>query len=69
MTIQELNDKYSFNWRKVAKDADTAYLTALNYFHGKHTNLNTTRAIVNALPITADERQALIMSMFERKGN
>ena len=69
MTIQQLDSKYSFNWLKISKDANTAYLTALHFGKGETGTVRTAAAIINALPITEQERQELINSMFERKGN
>ena len=50
MTIQQLDDKHCFNWSKVAKDANVAYLTALHFSHGESVRMSTARAIINALP-------------------
>lgn len=63
MTIQQLDDKHCFNWRRVAKDANVAYLTALNFSHGESVRMSTARAIINALPISQIERAALIESL------
>lgn len=64
MTIQQLDDKHCFNWRRVAKDANVSYLTALNFSHGESVRVKTARAIINALPISQIERAALIESLF-----
>ena len=63
MTIQQLDDKHCFNWRRVAKDANVAYLTALHFSHGESVRMSTARAIINALPISQIERAALIESL------
>lgn len=64
MTIQQLDDRHCFNWRKVARDANVSYITALNFSHGESVRVNTARAIINALPISQLERAALIESLF-----
>ena len=64
MTIQQLDDKHCFNCRRVAKDANVAYLTALNFSHGESVRMSTARAIINAQTISQIERAALIESLF-----
>lgn len=68
MTIQQLDDKHCFNWRRVAKDANVAYLTALHFSYGESVSMRTARAIINALPISQIERAELIATMFQPDG-
>lgn len=67
MTIQELDHKYSFDRTKTAAASGKSIYTVLNFFKGEPATVRTAAAIINALPITEQERQELINSMFERK--
>ena len=64
MTIQQLDDKHSFNWRKVSRDANVGYLTAFHFAKGEFGNISTAAKIINALPISQVERAALIENLF-----
>lgn len=67
MTLQTLNDKYGFNVARISRMAKLSYLTVLKFFSGKNSTLKTASAIINVLPITPEERAALIESLFKPK--
>ena len=65
MTIQQLDNKYSFDRTKVATASKKSYYTVVNFFKGASTTVSTAAAIINVLPITALERAELIATMFQ----
>lgn len=67
MTMQTLNDKYGFNVARISRMAKLSDLTVRKFFSGKNSTLKTASAIINVLPITPEERAALIESLFEPK--
>ena len=67
MTLQTLNDKYGFNLSRISRKAQLNVLTVRQFFSGKNSTLKTASAIINVLPITPEERAALIESLFEPK--
>ena len=67
MTLQTLNDKYGFNLSRISRKAQLNTLTVRQFFAGKNSTLKTASAIINVLPITPEERAALIESLFEPK--
>ena len=68
MTIQQLDNKYSFDRTKVATASKKSYYTVINFFKGASTTVSTAAAIINVLPITALERAELIATMFQPDG-
>ena len=68
MTIQQLDNKYSFDRTKVATASKKSYYTVVNFFKGASTTVSTAAAIINVLPITALERAELIATMFQPDG-
>lgn len=68
MTIQQLDNKYSFDRTKVATASKKSYYTVVNFFKGASTTVSTAAAIINVLPITALERAELIATMFKPDG-
>ena len=68
MTIQQLDNKYSFDRTKVATASKKSYYTVVNFFKGASTTVSTAAAITNVLPITALERAELIATMFQPYG-
>ena len=68
VTIQQLDNKYSFDRTKVATASKKSYYTVLNFFKGASTTVSTAAAIINVLPITALERAELIATMFQPDG-
>ena len=67
MTLQALSNKYDFNLKRLARKARLSYLTVRRFFEGDPVTLKTASAIINVLPITPEERAALIESLFEPK--
>lgn len=70
MTIKELDSKYQFSIKKIADDSGVTYPTVTRIIRRKGNqtaNINTLAKIINALPITPNERTALIETMFEPK--
>ena len=68
VTIQQLDNKYSFDRTKVATASKKSYYTVVNFFKGASTTVSTAAAIINVLPITAIERAELIATMFQPDG-
>lgn len=68
VTIQQLDNKYSFDRTKVATASKKSYYTVVNFFKGASTTVSTAAAIINVLPITALERAELIATMFQPDG-
>ena len=68
VTIQQLDNKYSFDRTKVATASKKSYYTALNFFKEESKTVSTSAAIINVLPITALERAELIATMFQPDG-
>ena len=68
MTIQQLDNKYSFDRTKIATASKKSYYTVVNFFKGASTTVSTAAAIINVLPITALERAELIATMFQPDG-
>ena len=68
VTIQQLDNKYSFDRTKVATASKKSYYTVVNFFKGASTTVSTAAAIINVLPITALEREELIATMFQPDG-
>ena len=68
VTIQQLDNKYSFDRTKVATASKKSYYTVINFFKGASTTVSTAAAIINVLPITALERAELIATMFQPDG-
>ena len=69
MTIKQLDDKYNFNRRKIEKNSKLSYGTVINFFAESCNSIRTARAIINVLPITHEERSALIESIFAPDAN
>lgn len=69
MTIQQLDNKYSFDRTKVTTASKKSYYTVVNFLKGAPATVKTAAAIINALPITPIERAALIETMFQPKGD
>ena len=68
MTIDELDEKYRFRRDKLAAASGISGPTLQNIFkHKTNGQLSTMRRFVNALPISAEERQELINSLFEKE--
>lgn len=67
MTLQTLNDKYGFNVARISRLTKLSQLTVHKFFSGKNSTLKTASAIINVLPITPEERAALLDSLFEPK--
>lgn len=67
MTLQALSDKYDFNLTRLARKARLSTLTVRRFFGGDPVTIKTASAIINVLPITPEERAALIESLFEPK--
>ena len=68
VTIQQLDNKYSFDRTKVATASKKSYYTVVNFFKGASTTVSTAAAIINVLPITELERAELIATMFQPDG-
>ena len=68
VTIQQLDNKYSFDRTKVATASKKSYYTVVNFFKGASSTVSTAAAIINVLPITALERAELIATMFQPDG-
>lgn len=64
MTIKQLNDKYSFSRTMASERSGVSYYSVINFLRGRACTVKTARAIINALPITPEERSSLIESMF-----
>ena len=67
MTLQALNNKYDFNQTRLARKARLSLLTVRRFFEGGSVTIKTASAIINVMPITPEERAALIESLFEPK--
>lgn len=67
MTIKELDAKYHFSRTAIAKDSGVSYATVKNFINGDNTRVDVAARLINALPITPNERTALIETMFEPK--
>lgn len=67
MNLQTLNDKYGFNIARISRMTKLSQLTVHKFFYGKNSTLKTASAIINVLPITPEERAALLESLFEPK--
>ena len=67
MTLQTLKDKYGFNIARISRMSKLSQLTVHKFFSGKNSTIKTASAISNVLPITTEERSALIESLFEPK--
>ena len=67
MTLQTLKDKYGFNIARISRMSKLSQLTVHKFFSGKNSTIKTASAIINVLPITQEERSALIESLFEPK--
>lgn len=64
MTIKNLDEKYHFCRTAIAKDAGVSYATIKSFIRGENVRVNIAAKIINALPITPNERTALIETMF-----
>ena len=67
MTIEQLNSKYNFSRKMASEKSGVSYYSVVNFFRGRTCTLKTASAIINVLPITPEERAALIESLFEPK--
>ena len=67
MTLQALNNKYDFNLTRLARKARLSLLTVRRFFEGGSVTIKTASAIINVMPITPEERSALIENLFEPK--
>lgn len=67
MTLHDLSNKYDFNLTRLARKARLSLLTVRRFFEGGSVTIKTASAIINVMPITPDERAALIESLFEPK--
>lgn len=67
MIISQLDDKYKFRRTHIAEIANVSIPRVKKFLRGETGTVKTAAAIINALPITEQERQELINSMFERK--
>lgn len=67
MTFRELDAKYRFSLKKVSEDSGMTYETVQRILRREENptgNIKTLAKIINALPITPNERTALIETMF-----
>lgn len=67
MTLQTLDEKYGFNLTRIARKARLSTLTVRRFFCDESVTVKTASAIINVLPITPEERAALIQSLFKPK--
>lgn len=67
MTVKELDAKYRFSLKKISEDSGLTYATVTKIIRRKPAEgmtIRNARRIINALPITPEERAALIESLF-----
>lgn len=63
-TLQKLKEKYLFNEKQLSKRCGLACNTVHVFFNGGNTRIGNVKKIINVLPITPEERTALIESLF-----
>lgn len=66
MKLQELDNKYHFTKSAIAIDSALAYKTVDKFFNGCHESMTIRNAnkVIRSLPITREERDGLILSLF-----
>lgn len=72
VTLRELDAKYRFSLKKISKDSGITYETVTKIIRRKPAEgmtVRNARRIINALPITLEERAALIESLFAPEMN
>ena len=65
--LTDLDGKYDFNWMRISEKSGVNRGAIYNLENGKDVKLSTISKVINALPITPEERQELINSYFEPK--
>lgn len=67
MTLKDLDKKYNFNLKRLSEASGVTYGTVVKNTRRKWSGgmtIRNARRIINVLPITPEERAALIESLF-----